>query len=63
MPFTKIWNTLEGEKKINTDFIHVDFEMAEISKWKLSNRQLCLKFGRIISGRNTGLWITSKNGN
>lgn len=38
--FPKIWNTLEGEKKINTDFIHVDFEVTEISKWKLSNRQL-----------------------
>lgn len=40
MPFTEIWNTLEGEKKINADFIYADFEVIEISKWELSNRQL-----------------------
>lgn len=29
-----------GRKRINTDFIHVDFEVTEISKWKASNREL-----------------------
>lgn len=31
---------LQGEKRMNADFIHVAFEVLEICKWKMSNKQL-----------------------
>lgn len=40
MPFTEIRNIVERENRMNADFIHVDLEVLEICKWKMSNRQL-----------------------
>lgn len=44
---------LQGEKRMNADFIHGAFEVLEIYKWKMSNKQLDVW--------NSEEWFLSRN--